>query len=86
MAWLDATFPGNSAPPDGLAAGAVTHGDWTAAQQVQTDALLEDQPKPSDSDIREALSGTLCPSTGYENIMDAERLASARKCATAASE
>lgn len=53
---------------------------------VQTDALLDNDAQPSDTDIREALSGNLCRCTGYEKIMDAVRLASARKCAKAASE
>lgn len=48
---------------------------------VQTDALLERDAQPSDNDIREALSGNLCRCTGYEKIMDAVRLASARTCA-----
>lgn len=55
-------------------------GFCTPGLLVQTDALLERAPQPSDTDIREALSGNLCRCTGYEKIMDAVRLASARKC------
>ena len=62
-------------------AGAVQCGFCTPGLLVQTDALLEKDAQPSDNDIREALSGNLCRCTGYEKIMDAVRLASARKCA-----
>ncbi|WP_380281216.1 (2Fe-2S)-binding protein [Kitasatospora purpeofusca] len=62
-------------------AGAVQCGFCTPGLLVQTDALLARDPQPSDADIREALSGNLCRCTGYEKIMDAVRLASARVCA-----
>ncbi|MFJ1792628.1 (2Fe-2S)-binding protein [Kitasatospora griseola] len=61
-----------------LDAGAVQCGFCTPGLLVQTDALLAQHPRPSDADIREALSGNLCRCTGYEKIMDAVRLASAR--------
>ncbi|MEY9966513.1 carbon-monoxide dehydrogenase small subunit [Streptacidiphilus sp. MAP12-16] len=61
-------------------AGAVQCGFCTPGLLVQTHDLLEREPQPSDGDIREALSGNLCRCTGYEKIMDAVRLASARKC------
>ncbi|MFE4513626.1 (2Fe-2S)-binding protein [Kitasatospora sp. NPDC056783] len=64
-------------------AGAVQCGFCTPGLLVQTDALLADDPRPSDEDIREALSGNLCRCTGYEKIMDAVRLASARASAGA---
>ena len=35
-------------------------------------------PSPGDAEIREALAGNLCRCTGYEKILDAVRLASAR--------
>ena len=38
--------------------------------------LLDRQPNPSDSDIREALSGNVCRCTGYQNIVAAVRSAS----------
>ncbi len=41
--------------------------------------LLERTPMPSDGAIREALSGNLCRCTGYEKILDAVRIASARR-------
>ena len=61
-------------------AGAVQCGFCTPGLLVQTHDLLAREPQPSDSDIREALSGNLCRCTGYEKIMDAVRLASARTC------
>ncbi|MEV8532842.1 (2Fe-2S)-binding protein [Streptomyces sp. NPDC051211] len=59
--------------------GAVQCGFCTPGLLVQTDALLEGNPSPSDQDIREALSGNLCRCTGYEKILDAVRLAAARQ-------
>jgi len=40
--------------------------------------LLDRQPNPSDSDIREALNGNVCRCTGYQNIVAAVRNASRR--------
>lgn len=34
-------------------------------------AYLKENPKPSESEIREALSGNLCRCTGYQHIVDA---------------
>ena len=38
--------------------------------------FLEENPKPSEEEIREALSGNLCRCTGYQHIIDAVKLAS----------
>ncbi|QKW10027.1 (2Fe-2S)-binding protein [Streptomyces sp. NA04227] len=62
-----------------LDAGAVQCGFCTPGLLVAADELLERCPRPSDADIREALSGNLCRCTGYEKIMDAVRLAAARQ-------
>ncbi|MEU3554891.1 (2Fe-2S)-binding protein [Streptomyces fragilis] len=62
-------------------AGAVQCGFCTPGLLVAADDLLDRNPKPADADIREALSGNLCRCTGYEKIMDAVRLAAARRCA-----
>src|ERR1700682_6000803 len=40
-------------------------------------AYLEENPQPSEHEVREALSGNLCRCTGYQNIVDA-MLAAAR--------
>ncbi|MFJ2114756.1 MULTISPECIES: (2Fe-2S)-binding protein [unclassified Streptomyces] len=60
-------------------AGAVQCGFCTPGLLVAADEMLERNPSPSDADIREALSGNLCRCTGYEKILDAVRLAAARK-------
>ena len=38
-------------------------------------AFLEENPDPSEEEIREAISGNLCRCTGYQHIMDAVKLA-----------
>jgi len=61
-----------------LAAGAVQCGFCTPGLIVATHDLLARKPSPTDAEIREALAGNLCRCTGYEKILDAVRLASAR--------
>ena len=56
-------------------AGAVQCGFCTPGLVVATADLLSHNPKPSDDEIREALSGNLCRCTGYSKIFDAVRLA-----------
>jgi carbon-monoxide dehydrogenase small subunit len=61
-------------------AGAVQCGFCTPGLLVQTHDLLERaRGIPSDAEIREALAGNLCRCTGYEKILDAVRLAAARR-------
>jgi aerobic carbon-monoxide dehydrogenase small subunit len=38
-------------------------------------SFLRDNPKPSDAEIREALSANLCRCTGYQHIFEAVKLA-----------
>ena len=45
---------------------------------LSTTALLEENPSPSDEEIREALSGNLCRCTGYQGILRAVRAAGGR--------
>ncbi len=42
------------------------------------EAYLREHPSPSESEVREALSGNLCRCTGYQNIVRAILLAAAR--------
>ena len=62
-----------------LDAGAVQCGFCTPGLIVAVHDLLARDATPSDPDIREALAGNLCRCTGYEKIMDAVRLAAARR-------
>ena len=39
--------------------------------------FLEENPAPSEREIREALSGNLCRCTGYQHIVDAVKIAAA---------
>jgi carbon-monoxide dehydrogenase small subunit len=62
-----------------LQAGAVQCGFCTPGLIVATDDLLGRNPEPTDGEIREALAGNLCRCTGYEKILDAVRMAAARR-------
>jgi carbon-monoxide dehydrogenase small subunit len=42
-------------------------------------ALLRRNPKPSEADIRKAISGNLCRCTGYVNIVNAVQFAAERR-------
>ena len=46
---------------------------------VSVTALLQENPKPSETEIREALSGNLCRCTGYQGIIGAVRRAAAAR-------
>jgi carbon-monoxide dehydrogenase small subunit len=54
----------------GLQCGYCTPGMLIAAQ-----ALLDRNPNPSDEEIREAIAGNICRCTGYQQIVEAIRLA-----------
>ncbi|HEY2299157.1 MAG TPA: (2Fe-2S)-binding protein, partial [Jatrophihabitans sp.] len=54
----------------GLQCGFCTPGVMMTAR-----ALLDRNPHPSDTEIREAISGNLCRCTGYENIVRSVRWA-----------
>lgn len=47
-----------------------------AGQIMQASALLAQNPKPSESDIRTAMQGNICRCGCYQRIVDAVRLAS----------
>jgi carbon-monoxide dehydrogenase small subunit len=63
--------------------GAVQCGFCTPGLLIQVEDLLRHNPDPSDPEIREALAGNLCRCTGYEQILEAVRLAAARIGSTA---
>lgn len=60
-------------------AGAVQCGFCTPGLVVATHALLERNPSPSTTEVREALSGNICRCTGYGRILEAvERVVAVR--------
>ena len=44
--------------------------------------FLEENPNPSEEEIRDAISGNLCRCTGYQNIVDAVKLTAERGLGT----
>lgn len=56
-------------------AGALQCGFCQPGMICSAQALLDRCPKPSDGEIRQALSGNLCRCTGYTKIFDAVKLA-----------
>ena len=64
-------------------AGAVQCGFCTPGLIVAVADLLDRDPEPSESRVREALSGNLCRCTGYQKIFDAVAIAAHRRQAGA---
>ena len=56
--------------------GGAQCGFCTPGMVMATVALLEDNPQPTDDEIRYALTGNLCRCTGYVQIVEAVRAAS----------
>ena len=56
-------------------------GFCTPAMMLVGAALIEQNPAPSDDDVRWAISGNLCRCTGYMNIVKAVRAAAAASAA-----
>jgi aerobic carbon-monoxide dehydrogenase small subunit len=54
-----------------VASGATQCGYCTPGILVNAHALLDRNPSPTDSEVREALVGNLCRCTGYLRIIDA---------------
>ncbi len=50
-------------------------GFCTPGRIMASVGLLQDNPNPSDADIRNGLEGNLCRCTGYQNIVNAVRKA-----------
>ena len=58
--------------------GAAQCGYCTPGMIVSTKALLDENPHPTEEDIREAISGNLCRCTGYGQIVKAVQLSAQR--------
>lgn len=55
--------------------GAVQCGFCTPGMIMATKAFLEENPDPSDEEIKKALAGHLCRCTGYVQIIEAVKAA-----------
>jgi carbon-monoxide dehydrogenase small subunit len=51
--------------------GAVQCGYCIPGMILSAKAYLDDHPRPSEAQVREALAGNLCRCTGYQKIVDA---------------
>jgi carbon-monoxide dehydrogenase small subunit len=60
-------------------AGAVQCGYCTPGMVLATQALLEEHPRPTEAEVKDALDGNLCRCTGYVKILDAVQLAAKRQ-------
>ena len=61
-------------------------GFCTPGMVMSASALLADNPKPSESEIREYLDGNICRCTGYHNIVKAVLAASGQDVGAIAAE
>jgi carbon-monoxide dehydrogenase small subunit len=57
-------------------------GFCTPGMLMTTRALLDENPDPTDHEIRVAISGNICRCTGYKNIVSAVRWAADHEAAT----
>jgi carbon-monoxide dehydrogenase small subunit len=57
-------------------------GYCTPGMLIAAQALLNENPKPSEDEIRDAIGGNLCRCTGYQQIVDAIALAAQRMAET----
>jgi aerobic-type carbon monoxide dehydrogenase small subunit (CoxS/CutS family) len=59
--------------------GAAQCGYCTPGMLLAARALLDERPRPTRDEIREALAGNLCRCTGYAKIVEAVELAAGRE-------
>lgn len=59
--------------------GAIQCGFCTPGMVLSAKSLLDRDPKPTEEEIRSALSGNLCRCTGYQKIVEAVKAASERR-------
>ena len=62
-----------------LKKGAVQCGFCTGGMLMSAVSLLDENPSPTEEEVRSAMSGNLCRCTGYQHIVDAVKFASERK-------
>ena len=62
-----------------LEGAALQCGICTPGFIVQTEALLEENPNPTEGDIRFYLAGNLCRCTGYDKIVRAVQAAANKR-------
>ncbi len=55
--------------------GAIQCGFCTPGMVLSAKALLDENPKPSEMEIKQAIAGNLCRCTGYQKIVEAIRSA-----------
>ncbi len=58
--------------------GAIQCGYCTSGMLLSAKALLDEIPRPTEEEIKEALAGNLCRCTGYYNIVNAVMTAAKR--------
>lgn len=61
-------------------------GFCTPGMVMSTAALLKDNPKPTEAEVRHYLEGNICRCTGYHNIVKAVMAASGQEVAPVAAE
>jgi carbon-monoxide dehydrogenase small subunit len=59
--------------------GGVQCGFCTPGMVMSAHALLEENPSPSEGEIRQALTGNLCRCTGYAQIIESVQLAASKR-------
>ena len=69
-------------PPGFPEMHALQCGFCTPGMMMTSRALLDENPNPSDHEIRTAISGSICRCTGYKNIVAAVQWAAQHEAAT----
>jgi carbon-monoxide dehydrogenase small subunit len=62
-----------------ITAGGAQCGICTPGMLIAAEALLRDNPRPSDDEVRDGIAGNLCRCTGYQRIVDAIQDAALRR-------